>query len=591
MKRLGVLLVLALPAPACWSVETSVARSATVDDDLVIDTLNEGLRRSWREAGVVPSKPAPDDAWARRLYLDLVGRTPTVDELALYADQPRGERRRWLVDRLLGEPYRDERSRWLATEWANLLVGRTGGRSNDSLVVREPFEKMLAEHFASGAGHDVLARRLVTATGSVRPEDDDFNPAANFLADKLEENGVQATAATARVFLGLAVQCTQCHDHPFNDVAKQSQFWELNAFFRQTALERLRDAPGDRPKARVLERDFYGEGRGPEAVRMLLPGQPEEAPAFYELRNGRVAVAYPTFVDGVSLADLRRERGRDDGNSGRLALVNRRAELAGLVAASPDFARAAVNREWARHFGHGFTRPTDDMGSHNPPSHPEALDDLAAAFRATGLDLGRLTRWIVLSEAYGLDSRAGRSNESDDPSLGEAPLFSRFYLRPLSPEQVFESLLTATRADETLTAERRAEARRRWTRQFADAFGNDENGESTSFNGSIPQALAMMNSELMRRATELRWAGEAAYDSLAGAKKPGGFLSEVAADSSLTNPERVERLYLAALARRPDRRELTLCNELLAARDGDVGEALRDVWWALLNSSEFVLQH
>jgi hypothetical protein len=100
----------------------------------------------------------------------------------------------------------------------------------------------------------------------------------------------------------------------------------------------------------------------------------------------------------------------------------------------------------------------------------------------------------------------------------------------------------------------------------------------------------MMNSELVRRATELGWSrGGDRYAT--GAKPPAGFLASVAADPSLSNADRVERLYLTALARRPDRRELALCNDLLAARKGDAAEALRDVWWALLNSNEFILQH
>ena len=173
-------------------------------------------------------------------------------------------------------------------------------------------------------------------------------------------------------------------------------------------------------------------------------------------------------------------------------------------------------------------------------------------------------------------------------------MFTRFYLRQLSAEQIYESLIAATRADESLSEEERDNARRRWTRQFSTAFGNDENGEATSFNGSIPQSLAMMNSELVRRATELGWTESKKKSAAEGDyadKRPAGFLSSVAADKTLTNEDRVNRLYLAALARRPDPSEVAVCNQILAARKGDAAEALRDVWWALLNSNEFILQH
>ncbi|TWU00176.1 hypothetical protein Pla108_11210 [Botrimarina colliarenosi] len=565
---------------------------AKVDDAQIVAAINKSLSASWRDSGVTPSKPAPDGAWARRVYLDLVGRIPTIDELEAFVAQAAKSRRRWLVDRLLGDSYRDEHARWRATEWANLLIGRTGGGRN-SLAVREPFEKYLRVAFAENRPLDQLMREMVTASGSVRPEDDDHNPAANYLADKMDENGVQATAKTAQLFLGVSVQCTQCHNHPFNE-GRQNQFWELAAFFRQTRAERVRDDEDDRPKARIVDRDFYGEGRDRMAALASLPGQADAAETYYELRNGKLKVAYPVFIDGNSLHDVFLERGHDYGDSGRLALVNRREELAGFIAESPDFARSAVNREWGRFFGYGFTRPVDDMGAHNPPSHPDLMATLATAFRDADYDLLRLSRWIVLSDAYGLDSMAGRSNQDDEPSLGQPPLFTRFYLRQLSAEQIYESLITATRADEALSDDRRDEARRRWTRQFATAFGNDENGEATSFNGSIPQSLAMMNSELVRRATELGWVEMKKKSAAAGdyaEKKPAGFLSSIAADRSLSNADRVEKLYLAALARKPDRKELAVCNQLLVARKGNAAEALRDVWWALLNSNEFILQH
>ena len=587
LMRLQLNAVLVLGIGALAPSERS--KAATVEDADVVAAIDEALKQSWRDAGVVPSRPAPDASWARRIYLDLLGRVPRIEELEEFVAQPKPSRREWLVDRLLGEELTEDRARWRSIEWANLLVGRTGGRTGNSLVEREPFEEYLREAFAENRPYDQLATELVTATGSVRPQDEDFNPAANFLADKMAESGVQATAMTARVFLGQAVQCTQCHDHPFNE-GRQNQFWELNAFFRQTRVERVRDEGRGRPKARIVSRDYFGERRGSRRLASLPPGEAESAESFYELRNGKLRVAYPVFLDGTSLSDVFLERGHEYGDSGRLEHVDRRGELADLVVASPDFARATVNREWGRFFGEGFSQPVDDMGPHNPPSHPELLESIAQAFRDSGHDLQRLSRWIVLSKAYGLDSRMGRSNQEDDPSQGEAPLFSRFYLRQLSAEQIYESLMVATRADETLSEERRDDARRRWARQFATAFGDDENSESTSFDGSIPQVLAMMNSPLVRRATSLHWK-DADKGSESAPREPAGFLSSVAADRSLSNAERVDQLYLAALARKPDRKELAVCNQLLAARNGNAGQALRDVWWALLNSNEFILQH
>ncbi|TWT47501.1 DUF1549 domain-containing protein [Botrimarina hoheduenensis] len=560
------------------------------DDNATSEQIDALLKASWKLAGVSPSPRAPDGAWARRLYLDLIGRIPTVDELQAFAAEKPAERRTRLIDRLLSDEYRDERVAWQATEAAILLVGRTGGTTGNSPVHRPGLVQYLREAFAENRPHDQLMRQLVTATGSVRPEDEDFNGAANFLADKLADDGVQATARTAQLFLGVSVQCTQCHEHPFNE-QKQSQFWELNAFFRQARVERIRDEDSNRRYGRIVDRDFLGQG----VLRQASLDGSERAQIFYELRNGRLKVAYPTFIDGTPLADVMAERGLTDGDTGRLARVNRRAELADLIAASPEFARVSVNREWARLMGYGMVRPPEDMGPHNPASHPELLETLAEAFRQSGFDRLQLTRWIVSTDAYGLDSRAGVSNRDDDPSLGVPPLYSRFYLRQLSAEQIYDSLITATRADEGLEETERAAARRRWLRQFTTAQENDENGEATSFNGSISQTLAMMNSDVMRRATELdtsRWrpAPAAGSASLADAK-PQGFLSSIAADPTQTDAQRIERLYLAALARMPERGERRMAEALLATRAGDVGQTLRDVWWALLNSNEFILNH
>ncbi|MGD9636470.1 MAG: DUF1553 domain-containing protein, partial [Pirellulales bacterium] len=414
--------------------------------------------------------------------------------------------------------------------------------------------------------YDQMMRELVTATGACRPEDKNFNGAANFLADKMEENGVQATAKTAQIFLGMAVQCTQCHNHPFNEY-QQNQFWELNAFFRQTRVRRIRlDDQRQRFAGRVVDRDYRGE-----------TGDVAKADLFYELRNGQMKVAYPVFVDGTSLAEVYKEKGEDFGDHGKLSDVNRREELAKLIAGSREFDRAIVNQIWGHFFGYGFTKPVDDIGPHNTPSHPELLDQLGQSLRRAEFDLKQLMRWIALSEAYSLSSRTTKKNEADDPELGARPMFTHFYLRQMEAEQLYESLLVATAADQTVQSdERRDEVRERWLRQFSKAFGTDDGGESTSFNGTIPQALALMNGPLVKRAT---------------GNQGGSMLAWVAEHPKMNSAEKIRYLYLAALSRRPTKPEIALSNDLLAARNGNVGAALQDIWWALLNSNEFILIH
>jgi hypothetical protein len=542
-----------------------VASGAVAAVPALSTTIDTRIAERWTEADVQPSKPATDAAWCRRVYLDVLGRIPTVEELRKFTGDRKPQKRERLVARLLGAEYLEEYAVNWTTIWTNLLVGRTGGTNNNSLVSRPGLQQYLRRAYQKNKPLDVLMTELVTATGSCRPGDDDFNGAANFLADKLAENGIQATAKTAQIFLGTAVQCTQCHNHPFNE-HQQNQFWELNAFFRQARIEPLAmEAGNNRRVARILNRDFSGEG-----------GDPTKAEIYYELRNGKLKVGYPVFIDGTSLVSLYADRGEDFGDSGYVGDINRRQELAKMIRASDEFPRAMVNRLWGHFFGYGFTKPVDDIGPHNPPSHPELLEELAQNLRDTSFDGRELVRAILLTETYALSSEPNRSNLSDDPAMGAKPLFSRFYVRQMQAEQLYESLLAATQAQETLAYDEQERTKQQWLAQFNMAFGNDENGEATSFNGSIPQVLMMMNGDLVKRATSA---------------DPGSFLAKVADSPKLSNSDKIEYLYAAALARPPARNELAVCNQILAAHKGHVGAALQDVWWALLNSNEFILNH
>jgi len=555
-----------------------------------VAVINRLIREGWKENGLRPSKRATDGEWCRRVYLDLLGRVPTVDELDLYTAGKSSGKRKALVERLLGSEYEEDFCNNWSTLWTNTLVGRTGGRQRRSLINRSALEDYLKRSILESKSYDQLAIELVTAVGSTDSEDEDFNGAVNFLVEKLGEDGIQATVMTAQIFLGTAVQCTQCHNHPFNEY-RQNQFWELNAFFRQTRSKRTPyPEDDDRYYARVEDHDFAGEGRKlyrddrsdvflVERDGKLVDRDAEQlsaAPIYYELRNGQMRSAFPVFVDGTSLVDKFSDQGDEFGNSGYLKHVNRRKELAPLMVGAREFDRAIVNRMWAHFFGYGFTSPPNDMGPHNLPSHSELLDELGLAFRAADFDIKTLLKWIVLSEPYSLSSRIGRSNAKDDPTKGVAPQFSRFYVRQMQAEQLYESLLVSTRADATIKKDRRAKLKERWLQQFNTAFGTDDNAEATTFNGSIPQTLTLMNGELIRRACSTG---------------SGSFLDTIAKDESLSNREKIGYLYRAALARRPSKEETKVCNALLASREGDVVGTLQDVWWAVLNCNEFILVH
>jgi hypothetical protein len=522
-----------------------------------IEQINQLVREQWEAFELEPSPRAGDAKWCRRVFLDLIGRIPTVDELDEFERDRSPQKRVKLVERLLEDArYTDAYTQHWTTYWTNVLIGRSGGTERNSLTSREGMQSYLGDCFRENRPYDVIVRELITATGINKPGVEGFNGAVNFLAMKVnDDKGALATASTSRIFLGLQVQCTQCHNHPFNSW-KQQKFWEFNAFFRQTRmLRRFEPGTNDVAYAELVDEDFAGEF-----------DDPEDAVIFYELRNGLTKAAYPVFVDGTELPT----------NSGFIEDINRRQQLAEFVVQSDAFERMIANRMWGYFFGHGFTKPVDDLGPHNPPSNPLLLDYLAAQIRAEDFDLKQLMRWIVLSEPYALSSKILKSNQRDDPSLGEIPQFSHFYLRQMTAEQLYESLLIATEADRTRgSAEEQEAAREEWLRQFVIAFGTDEGDESTTFNGSIPQALMMFNGDLIKEAVSAQ---------------EGGYLRDLAARQSLPKAA-ITHLFRAGLARNPTSDELQIAAKLYAARQGDLVATLQDLWWAILNSNEFILNH
>ncbi len=518
-----------------------------------VDQINSIVEKVWDAYDIKPSDVASDGEWCRRIFLDIIGRIPRVDELDAFLDDRSENKKAKLVERLLySDEYTEEYARNWTTLWSNLLIGRTGGNGNNSMISREGMQKYLRDSFAREKPYDRLVSELITANGHTRPGAEQFNGATNFLIDKVNMDGAaQATAATSQLFLGLQVQCTQCHNHPFNDW-KQQKYWEMNAFFRQT---RAFGGQTDADSPTLADQDFRGES-----------GNIDEADLFYELRNGLLKVAFPVFVDGTEVP-----------KSGYVNVVNRRVELSKHVLGSPYLARTMVNRTWGHFLGYGFTKPIDDLGPHNLPSHPELLEFLANEFRSSGYDIKALMSWIVLSRPYGLSSRSNSSNEKDDPLLGQPPKFSRFYLRQMSAEQLYESMLVATgTAAEAMSFEQQEQRRNRWLQQFASTFGTDEGDEATNFNGTIPQILMMFNGEMIQAAT---------------APDPGSLIHRAMTDRNLQGNKAVDFLFKAGLGRTATRDDLALAKQFLQARNGNAAEALRDVWWIILNSNEFIFVH
>ena len=514
------------------------APARPISSDPVVSFIDQQIRQGWTDNDVLPSAVADDEEWFRRVHLDLVGHVPFWKEIERFHRDKNPAKRAALVDKLLDSP--GYVRNW-TTLWTNLTIGRKSMR----FVNRTGMERFFREAFAQNRPWNEIVHDLVAAEGR-----SDENGAVNYLLAQMTNNdeAVQATAKTTRLFMGIQVQCTQCHNHPFNEW-KQDQFWQINSFLRQT---RRRDHRKFDPKT-GQQVDDYAE---------LIPGD-FSGPVFFEKRSGEMQVAYPIFFDDKI----------DAGGE-----TNRRKELAKLMTSgeAPLIARAMVNRTWAHFMGCGFTTPVDDMGPHKPPSHPELLDRLSQEFVKSGYDFKKLIRWICDSEAYSLTSRAGKKNAVDDPARGHVPLFSRVYPKPLEAEQLYDSLLMATTAQnsgETNWGDAQKQ-RDEWLQQFIIAFGTDENDETNTFNGTIPQALLMMNGPLVQKAISA---------------DKGSFLYSVL-DSDTSDEKKIQRLYLATLSRHPRGRDESAAAVLLES-DRDKLSGYQDLFWALLNSNEFIINH
>ena len=513
----------------------------------IISFVNATLHQSWVANEVRPSALASDSEWCRRVFLRVLGRIPTVEELARFTQDKSADKRAALVDDLLMKPqYVEQYAQHWSTVWANLLIGRTAGLDRDPLVSRAGLEQYLRESLAANKPYDKIVQELLTATGSGKPGTESFNGAANFLLAGLNKDATLATSRTARIFLGQQMQCAQCHQHPTGNWS-QHQYWALNSFFRQMSVEKKNGT------ARLVDADFADP-----------QGNVEEPLVYYQLPSGILKSALPEFVDGTKIS-----------TSGLVREVNRRDELARLVVGSDDLPRALVNRYWSHFFGFGFTRPVDDMGAENAPSHPELLERLATEFVAHDYDLKSVVRWIVLSDAFSRSSKLSADNLADAPEAGGVPLFTHYYSRQLPAEEVYNSLLAAAEIRKNADGKGLAQARVDWLGQFSRSMATDDAEEESQFDGSLRQSIIMMNGDLMRRAVSSQHEG----------------LLQKVAQSKLSLDKKIGHLFLASLSREPSKRELDAARKIVASNAGNEAAAMEDVLWALLNSNEFILDH
>jgi hypothetical protein len=473
---------------------------------------------------------------------------------------PAGSRRRLLVERLLASP---EYTRNWSTIWTHWLMTRTGEAlykdqiqlwleeemfSQDTMSIRDMAEKLIS---ASGKTNDKGEVNYILAhLGGATVTQNNPNGSAT-LAKEGQFDMVPVTSRTVRLFLGFQIQCTQCHDHPFNADWKQKYFWGVNAFFRQT--ERIGTPPPP------LQQQMMGM-RQP----LTLTDNPEfnkSGVVYYEKRNGVFLPSEPMFLDGSKLA------------KSTVQLGTRRENLARFVTGHKNFSKAYVNRMWSHFLSRGMNEKpvADDFGEHNPVIQEDLLDKMSEMLTAAQHNPKQLIRWICNSDAYQLKTVANKSNDKAEDEV----YFSRQMLKVMSPEQLLESLIVATRPSVAKDDDSQKKFRQDWMTRLVVNFGDDE-GNELNFNGTVVQALLMMNGRDINNAISAE-------------------SGTVQAAKGKTGKALVDYLFLATLNRPATTREYDMLNSQVrknyGLRENDVTPAMQDLFWALLNCNEFILNH
>jgi hypothetical protein len=572
--------------------------------------INEKIHKAWADNKLIAAKTATDYEFVRRAFLDILGRIPTAEEIRQYVNDGSPDKRSALIHRLLftpawkinvanGKPLVFEYGQEFAEHWADIWAVSLMTRSGTNMEYHDKIRSWLVKHFNSNAvSHEKMVRELLTATGSWEQ-----NPAVNFVMSHLGEknvtekqkknakedmnkyvqdgqfDAVPITSRVTRLFLGVQTQCTQCHDHPFNPEWGQENFWGVNAFFRQV----FRDQDPTPVNALRKKKD-----KANPVANVSIRDEPSLNPStriFYERRSGVLMSIKPSFLP--DLADLEKDKGeRTKKLMAEDSKLSRRQALADFVIGHDNFAKAFVNRTWAHFFGRGLNEQAaaDDFGGHNKVVHPEMLDLLAKEFIKYNYDVKSLIEWICNSEAYNLSYMAANKDMAK-PEFDA--FFTHMALKSMSPEVLFESLATATKTDLYAEQEERRENKKRWMDKLVSNFGDDEGNEMT-FNGTIVQALLMMN-------------GKELNDEI---RRKDGFIDKLMARSGASV---VNEIYLTALGRPPSSTTMVtvgknkkmsesqfVTQQLATARaagDKAYRNFCEDLFWSLLNTSEFMLNH
>lgn len=513
----------------------------------VAEAIDRHVDRALASAKLQAAPRSDDAEFLRRVFLDLTGRVPTAEQAVAFLDSKDADRRAKLIDTLLATSQFGEQLGRTWRDWIcppELPSDANGGKQPHAEA--QNLGKWLGTRFAAGDSWDKITREVLTVDGEIKSK-----PQVIFFG-LVGEGGRPSAAGSARavgsLFLGVQLQCAQCHDDPYRAWAQQ-EHWALAAFFGkingdfnkvsdgQVVVSKKKPQATSTTQGQITIPSSAFKNVGTKVQAAFLDGKVFQPESDEALRS--------TFVDWLTAKD------------------------------NPYFARAFANRLWCYFFSRGIVHPVDDFRELNPPSHPGLMKLLANEFAASGFDVKHLIRCVCNSEAYQRTSRvAPGTNEQTVVALTAS--FGRMPLRVMTADMLYDSLKLAygdpkldlraidpkdgnTNGESAPVADAYLEFLRR--------FGTNKE-DATDFTHGIPQMLTMINHPRL----------------LAGSKALDGYLK---AKPAPTPEQTVEFLYLATLSRRPTSAEQASAQRYLKKADpakGPVG-----VLWMLVNRSEYLL--
>ena len=506
--------------------------------------VDESVFKKLKRIGLPPSEICDDATFIRRLTLDLAGRLPNADETTAFLADKSAAKRDALVDRLLASgDYAD----YFANFWGALLRNQRSsinGRTEPYMRGTFAFHSWIRDSLASNKPYDQFAREVLAASGDIGQNP----PVAWYRQVKTAQNQLEDAA---QLFLGLRLQCAQCHHHPYEKWS-QADYYSFGAFFSQVSRK-----PGSQPGEELV---FAKRG----------------APTMANKKNN---IALKPAGLGETPLDIPADE-------------DARHALADWLSKKDNtfFAHSLVNRYWKHFFNRGLVEPEDDMRETNPPVNPELLDALAKSFIESGFDLKKLVRTIVTSSTYQLSAIPNSHNAGDKQN------FSRYYPKRLSAEVLFDAINTVTKSEASwanLPAGTRAvqlpDNSYNSSSYFLQVFGRPDSASACacerSQDASLAQSLHLLNSK----------------DIQAKLTAEKGRAALLAADEKRNDEAKVNELYLWAFSRQAESSEVNTAKDHVekkvtkatdaAAKTKAKREAYEDIVWALVSSKEFLFNH